>query len=80
MEQAKALYVNWFSMVLAGSNMIGNFFGSVIRVDADLVHFALTAMFIFMFVMQMKKCAADFDRCPFRCFRCHLHGTFPKYV
>ena len=31
------------------------FFGSVIRVDADLVHFALTAMFIFMFVMQMKN-------------------------
>ncbi len=39
----------------AGSNMIGNFFGSVFRVDADLVHFALTAMFIFMFVMQMKN-------------------------
>lgn len=55
-NKQKALYVNWFSMVSwASSNMIGNFFGAVIRVDADLVHFALTAMFIFMFVMQMKN-------------------------
>lgn len=37
------------------SNMVGNIFGSVIRVDTDLVHFALTAMFIFMFIMQMKN-------------------------
>ncbi|MBF8808048.1 MAG: AzlC family ABC transporter permease [Enterococcus lacertideformus] len=55
-NKRKALYVNWFSMVSwTASNMIGNVFGSVIHVDADLVHFALTAMFIFMFVMQMKS-------------------------
>ncbi|MGX7172656.1 AzlC family ABC transporter permease [Enterococcus ratti] len=55
-NKQKALYVNWFSMASwTGSNVIGNIFGSVIRVDADLVHFALTAMFIFMFVMQMKN-------------------------
>ncbi|EOS7883689.1 AzlC family ABC transporter permease [Enterococcus hirae] len=55
-NKRKALYVNWFSMASwTGSNMIGNMFGSVIHVDADLVHFALTAMFIFMFVMQMKN-------------------------
>lgn len=55
-NKQKALYVNWFSMAAwAGSNVIGNVFGSVIRLDADLVHFALTAMFIFMFIMQMKN-------------------------
>ncbi|MGM9902485.1 azaleucine resistance protein AzlC [Enterococcus sp. 10A9_DIV0425] len=55
-NKRKALYVNWFSMASwTLSNMIGNLFGSVIRVDADLVHFALTAMFIFMFVTQMKN-------------------------
>ncbi|EPH96595.1 putative azaleucine resistance protein AzlC [Enterococcus faecalis 13-SD-W-01] len=55
-NKIKALYVNWFSMAAwAGSNIVGNLFGSVIRVDADLVHFALTAMFIFMFIMQMKS-------------------------
>ncbi|MDA9461932.1 hypothetical protein B835_1859 [Enterococcus mundtii 3F] len=55
-DKRKALYVNWFSMgAWAISNMVGNIFGSVIRVDTDLVHFALTAMFIFMFIMQMKN-------------------------
>ena len=51
----KALYVNWFSLLSwLLSNMIGTMLGSLITLDADLVHFALTAMFIFMFVMQMK--------------------------
>ncbi|MFV0559374.1 MAG: AzlC family ABC transporter permease [Enterococcus sp.] len=55
-NKRKALYVNWFSMAAwAGSNMIGNLFGSIIKVDADMVHFALTSMFIFMFIMQMKS-------------------------
>lgn len=55
-NKKKALLVNWFSMFSwLCSNLLGTILGSVIHLDADLVHFALTAMFIFMFVMQMKN-------------------------
>lgn len=38
-----------------GSTVLGTIFGSVIHVDTELVHFALTAMFIFMFMMQLSN-------------------------
>lgn len=51
----KALLVNWMSLISwLISNVTGTVLGSLIHIDADLVHFALTSMFIFMFVMQMK--------------------------
>ena len=37
------------------STVVGTIFGSVIHVDTELVHFALTAMFIFMFMMQLSN-------------------------
>lgn len=56
MESKKALFVNWFSMASwTASTVVGNIFGSVIHVDTELVHFALTAMFIFMFMMQLNN-------------------------
>ena len=80
-NKRKALYVNWFSMAAwAGSNMIGNFFGSVIRVDADLVHFALTAMFIFHVCHANEKRTTDLYRFVFRCIRGDLHGIIPKHI
>lgn len=55
-NRKKALYVNWFSMASwTGSTVLGTIFGSVIHVDTELVHFALTAMFIFMFMMQLSN-------------------------
>lgn len=55
-NRKKALYVNWFSMLSwTGSTIVGTLFGSVIHVDTELVHFALTAMFIFMFMMQLNN-------------------------
>lgn len=57
----KALYVNWFSLLSwLLSNVVGTLLGSMITLDADMVHFALTAMFIFMFVMQMKDATLIF--------------------
>ena len=55
-NRKKALFVNWFSMASwTASTVVGNIFGSVIHVDTELVHFALTAMFIFMFMMQLNN-------------------------
>ncbi|GCF92937.1 branched-chain amino acid ABC transporter [Enterococcus florum] len=52
----KALMVNWLSLLAwTGSTLLGTLFGSVIAIDTELVHFALTAMFIFMFMMQLKN-------------------------
>ncbi|MTD42036.1 branched-chain amino acid ABC transporter permease [Erwinia sp. CPCC 100877] len=54
-NKQKALYVNWFSLLSwLGSNVVGTMLGTVIHLNAETVHFALTSMFIFMFVMQMK--------------------------
>jgi 4-azaleucine resistance transporter AzlC len=54
-NKQKALYVNWFSLLSwLCSNVVGTMLGSVIHLNAETVHFALTSMFIFMFVMQMK--------------------------
>lgn len=51
----KALSVNWLSLsAWTISTVAGTVFGSVIHINTELVHFALTAMFIFMFMMQLK--------------------------
>ena len=51
-NRKKALYVNWFSMASwTGSTVLGTIFGSVIHVDTELVHFALTAI-IFMLLFK----------------------------
>lgn len=55
-DRHKALFVNWFSLLSwTLSNVLGYVFGSIIQIDTSLVHFALTAMFIFMFMMQLKN-------------------------
>lgn len=55
-NRTRALLVNWFSQASwVVSTVLGTVFGSFINVDTELVHFALTAMFIFMFMMQVKN-------------------------
>ncbi len=36
------------------SNIIGSLIGSAINIDLQLFHFALTALFIYMIVVQLK--------------------------
>lgn len=55
-NRTRAIMVNWFSQASwVISTVLGSVFGSFIQVDTELVHFALTSMFIFMFVMQVKN-------------------------
>ncbi|WP_283680221.1 AzlC family ABC transporter permease [Lentilactobacillus sp. Marseille-Q4993] len=37
------------------SNIIGSVIGSAIKIDLTVVHFALTALFLYMIVMQLKN-------------------------
>lgn len=55
-NKEKALFANWFSLSSwAISNVIGTLLGSQVHLDDHLIHFALTAMFLYMFTMQLKK-------------------------
>ncbi|MGG5317021.1 AzlC family ABC transporter permease [Enterococcus sp. AZ072] len=55
-NRTRAIMVNWFSQASwVISTVLGSVFGSLIHVDTELVHFALTSMFIFMFIMQVKN-------------------------
>lgn len=50
-----ALSVEHYSLLFwAVSNFIGNFVGNAIVIDLDVVEFALTALFIYMIVVQTK--------------------------
>lgn len=52
----KALFVNWFSMLAwTLSNLVGTLIGEQIKIDEHIVHFALTAMFLYMLTMQVKN-------------------------
>jgi 4-azaleucine resistance transporter AzlC len=51
-----ALQVEWWSLLFwTVSNMIGSLIGSVIHINLTVVDFALTALFIYMIVMQVKS-------------------------
>jgi 4-azaleucine resistance transporter AzlC len=52
----KALYVNWLSMLSwVLGNVIGTLGGAHLKMDSSLVHFALTSMFVYMLIMQVKN-------------------------
>lgn len=55
-NRQKALFVNWFSLLSwMLSTVVGTIFGGIIHIDTEMVHFALTSMFIFMFMMQLNN-------------------------
>lgn len=37
------------------SNLIGSLIGSALKIDLTVVHFALTALFLYMIIMQVKS-------------------------
>ncbi|GLB47250.1 branched-chain amino acid ABC transporter [Philodulcilactobacillus myokoensis] len=51
-----ALNVEHYSVLFwTISNLIGSFIGSALKIDLSLVNFALTALFLYMIMMQLKS-------------------------
>ncbi len=51
-----AIQVEHYSLLFwAVSNVIGSLIGSALKIDLNVVQFALTALFIYMVVMQIKE-------------------------
>ncbi|HIX35643.1 MAG TPA: AzlC family ABC transporter permease [Candidatus Limosilactobacillus merdigallinarum] len=51
-----ALMVEHYSLISwAGGNMIGGLIGNTISIDLNIVDFALTALFLYMIVMQIQR-------------------------
>lgn len=51
-----ALKVEYFSLAAwTLGNVVGGLLGSAVTIDLPIVHFALTAMFLYMVTMQIKK-------------------------
>lgn len=51
-----ALMVEHYSLISwAGGNMIGGLIGNTITIDLNIVDFALTALFLYMIVMQIQR-------------------------
>lgn len=51
-----ALMVEHYSLISwAGGNMIGGLIGNMISIDLNIVDFALTALFLYMIVMQVQR-------------------------
>lgn len=51
-----ALQVEHYTLLFwTVSNLIGSLIGSAIQIDLTVVHFALTALFLYMIVMQLKN-------------------------
>nr|WP_225365997.1 AzlC family ABC transporter permease [Levilactobacillus bambusae] len=51
-----ALHVEHYSLLFwTVSNLIGSLIGSAIKIDLGVVNFALTALFLYMIVMQLKN-------------------------
>ncbi|WP_420842380.1 AzlC family ABC transporter permease [Fructilactobacillus myrtifloralis] len=54
--QRDALQIeHWSLLFWTVSNLIGSLVGTAITIDLTVVHFALTALFLFMIVMQIKS-------------------------
>ncbi len=52
----EALHVEHMTLAFwTVSNIIGSVIGSAINIDLSIVHFALTALFLYMIVMQLKN-------------------------
>ncbi|KRM53856.1 AzlC family protein [Lentilactobacillus kefiri DSM 20587 = JCM 5818] len=52
----EALHVEHMTLAFwTVSNLIGSLIGSAINIDLTIVHFALTALFLYMIVMQLKN-------------------------
>ncbi|GAK47627.1 branched-chain amino acid transporter [Secundilactobacillus oryzae JCM 18671] len=52
----QALMVEHYSLLFwSVSNVIGSLVGSALKIDLSVVHFALTALFLYMIVMQIKN-------------------------
>lgn len=52
----EALHVEHMTLVFwTISNLIGSLIGSAIHIDLTIVHFALTALFLYMIVVQLKN-------------------------
>lgn len=52
----EALHVEHTTLIFwTISNLIGSLIGSAINIDLTIVHFALTALFLYMIVMQLKN-------------------------
>ncbi|GEO67971.1 branched-chain amino acid ABC transporter [Levilactobacillus spicheri] len=52
----EALMVEHYSLLFwALSNLIGSLIGSALKIDLGIVNFALTALFLYMIVMQIKN-------------------------
>ncbi len=51
-----ALMVEHYSLLFwTGANLIGSLIGNMININLDIVDFALTALFLYMIVMQIKN-------------------------
>lgn len=51
-----ALMVEHYSLLSwAGGNMVGGLIGSAVHIDLEIVDFALTALFLYMIVMQVRN-------------------------
>ncbi|USS87084.1 AzlC family ABC transporter permease [Fructilactobacillus cliffordii] len=54
--QRDALQIeHWSLLFWTVSNLVGSLVGTAISIDLTVVHFALTALFLFMIVMQVKS-------------------------
>ncbi|USS87920.1 AzlC family ABC transporter permease [Fructilactobacillus hinvesii] len=54
--QRDALQIeHWSLLFWTVSNLVGSLVGTAITIDLTVVHFALTALFLFMIVMQVKS-------------------------
>lgn len=52
----EALMVEHYSLLFwTVSNLIGSLIGSALKIDLTVVHFALTALFLYMIIMQVKS-------------------------
>jgi len=52
----EALMVEHYSLLFwAASNIVGSLIGSALKIDLSIVNFALTALFLYMIVMQIKN-------------------------
>ncbi|NLR17936.1 branched-chain amino acid ABC transporter permease [Lactobacillus sp. LC28-10] len=52
----EALMVEHYSLLFwTVSNIIGSLVGSALKIDLTVVHFALTALFLYMIIMQVKN-------------------------
>lgn len=76
----EALMVEHYSLLFwAVSNVIGSLIGSALKIDLSIVNFALTALFLYMIVMQIKNRLTIVDLFDFGCAGGSLHDGHQEY-